>query len=171
MKIKIIITVLVLIILLLGGMCAFLLMEKEEETPLAPDIAPSYTDKYSEPMDEDNDNEKLEHPDGGGAASIAFTKTATIDLSKEQASVMFGNPSRSEQDMMVQIVIQDVIIAQSGLITPGNKISTLDLLPDASERLDTGLYLGSYIVLFYNRETGEREVVSTEIPINIFVNR
>ncbi len=171
MKNKIIIAVLVSIILILGGICVSLLSNKEATTPLSPDIAPSYTDKYSEPMDNDDDGEYLEHPEGGGAASIAFTKTAVIDFEKEQASVMFGNPSRSEQDMVIQIVIQDVIIAQSGLITPGNKILTLDLLPNAKDRLDEGLYLGSYIVLFYNRETGKREIVSTEIPINIFCKK
>ena len=169
-KNRALIAVLVTIIIFLLCVCLFLLLSKEEVTVLSPDIAPDNTDKYSEPMD-DGTEDKLEEPNGGGAASLAYTKNVTIDLSSEKATMMFGNPSKSNQDIIVQIVIQDTVIAQSGLITPGNKVSTLELLPGIKKSLSQGTYIGQYIVLFYDRETGERELVSTEIFINITVKK
>lgn len=167
-KVRFLIAFLITIIILLLCICIFLLASKDEAPVLSPDIAPSNTDKYAEPFDGAS-GDKLEEPEGGGAASIACTKNVTIDLSSEKATMMFGNPSRSNQNIIVQVVIQDTVIAQSGLITPGSKITTLELLPSMKKSLSEGTYIGKYIVLFYDTETDEKELVSTEMFINIIV--
>lgn len=167
---RIIISVLIAVIVFLLFICAFLFLTRGEAPVLSPDIAPSKTDKYAEPMD-DGSQGTMESPDGGGAASLAYTKNVAINLSTEKARMMFGNPSRSNQDIIVQVIIQDTVIAQSGLITPGNKVTTLDLVPKIKSSLSEGTYIGKYLVLFYDRETGEKEIVTTEIAVNITVEK
>lgn len=166
----VLICVLTGIIVFLLCACAYLLLAEEEAPVLSPDIAPSSTDKYSEPMN-DGSQGSMESPEGGGAASLAYTKKVSVDLSSEKASMMFGNPSKSNQDLIVQVVIQDTVIAQSGLIEPGNKVTTLELLPKIKNSLSEGVYSGKYLVFAYDRETGEKEKVVMEIIINIVVQR
>ena len=137
---------------------------------LSPDIAPSSTDKYSEPMN-DGSQGTIETPTGGGAASLAYTKKVTIDRSSEKASMMFGKPSKSNQDLIIQVIIQETVISQSGLIDPGNKVTTLELLPKIKNSLSEGVYSGIYLVFAYDRETGEKEKVVMEIPITINVQK
>lgn len=166
----ILISALVGIIVFLICTCAYLILAKEETPVLSPDIAPSSTDKYSEPMN-DGSQGTIETPTGGGAASLAYTKKVTIDLSSEKASMMFGNPSKSNQNLIIQVIIQETVISQSGLIEPGNKVTTLELLPKIKNSLSEGVYSGKYLVFAYDRETGEKEKVVMEIPITINVQK
>ncbi len=164
-----IIAILIGIIIFLFFICLFLFLSQNKTPELSPDIAPKDTDKYSEPMNDDS-TDKLDDQ-GGGAASLACSKNATIELSSEKAFLMFGNPQRSNQDIIIQIVIQDTVIAQSGLILPGSKITTLDLLPGIKRSLSEGVYIGKIAVLFYDKETGIKEILSTEFLINITVKK
>ena len=158
------------IIVFLISTCAYLILAKEETPVLSPDIAPSSTDKYSEPMN-DGSQGTIETPTRGGAASLAYTKKGTIELSSEKASMMFGNPSKSNQNLIIQVIIQETVISQSGLIEPGNKVTTLELLPKIKNSLSEGVYSGKYLVFAYDRETGEKEKVVMEIPITINVQK
>lgn len=69
---------------------------------------------------------------------------------------------------MVQVVIQDVVVAQSGTLLPGNRIEQLPLNQGLS--LAAGQYEGIFRILFYNTEDGSRAQVSTEIPISVAVS-
>ena len=71
--------------------------------------------------------------------------------------------------MVLQLVVQDVVIAQSGTISPGKRVEKLDLLPDAAQRLSPGGYEGKFLVLFYQPDTHEKTIVNTEIPVQITV--
>ncbi len=71
--------------------------------------------------------------------------------------------------MVVQLVIQDEILIQSGLITPGNKVQTLDLLNGAEKKLQPGGYDGKLVVLYYNQQNGEKAVLNTEISVTVTV--
>ena len=70
---------------------------------------------------EDDSGEKLEAEEGGGAVSLTYSNEVTIDLSDKAASLVFANPGKSVQDMVVQIVIDDTVIVQSGTLKPGNQ--------------------------------------------------
>ena len=103
-------------------------------------------------------------------AAITGRKTnVDIDLSKGIAELYFANPTKSNQDMVLQIVIKDVVIAQSGTISPGKQISRLDLLKEAPSMLSAGGYDGSFKVLYYQPDTHEKTIVNTEIPVHITV--
>ena len=135
---------------------------------LSPDYAPRQNEQYAEDIG-DNDDSKLTQSEGGGAVSITYTTNVDIDLSKGIAELYFANPTKSNQDMVLQIVKKDVVIAQSGTISPGKQISRLDLLKEAPSMLSAGGYDGSFKVLYYQPDTHEKTIVNTEIPVHITV--
>ena len=73
--------------------------------------------------------------------------------------------------MVLQLVIDDVVVLQSGRLEPGNKVSTLNLLDGAEKRLTAGGYDGKFVVLYYDRTSREKAMINTEIPITVTVNK
>ena len=60
------------------------------------------------------------------------------------------------------------MIAESELIPAGYKLSQMKLNDDVE--LEAGKYEGNLNVLYYDSETGEKEVVDTKIPVTLTVN-
>lgn len=133
----------------------------------APDYAPQQTEENAEPIDNDYDGEKLQQQQGGGAVSLTYSKEVTIDLSEKVAKLMFANPNKSNQNMVVQIVVQNKVVVQSGLLAPGYKVTKIDLFDNV--RLSSGKYEGKFVVLYYQNDTGEKAMLNTEIPISVTV--
>lgn len=158
---------LLLILLIAIGIGIWALFFRAAPT-LAPDYAPRQEEQYAEDLGDSGD-EKLTQAEGGGAVSLTYTTQVDISLSAEQATLYFANPSKSNQDMVLQIVVQDVVIAQSGTISPGKQVEKLDLLEDAAAKLAPGGYNGEFVVLYYQPDTHEKTIVNTEIPVNITV--
>lgn len=162
-----IILLLLLLLLIAIGVTLWALFFREETT-LTPDYAPRREDKYAQSLDDQGD-EKLEQVQGGGAVSLTYSTKVTVTLDDGMASVYFANPSKSNQDMVLQLVAQDVILAQSGRLSPGKQLDTLELLEGAASRLQPGGYNGQFVVLFYQPDTGEKTIVNTEIPVDVTV--
>lgn len=169
-KKKEIILFIVLVVLLLASVSVtvWALFFRTSEVTLTPDYAPRQKEVHAEKLDDGNDK-KLEQAEGGGAVSLTYTTQVIVSLSEETANIYFGNPTKSNQDMVIQIVVHDEIIAQSGTIVPGKKVETLDLLDGAVQMLSEGGYDGEIIVLYYQEDTHEKTIVNTEIPVNIIV--
>ena len=115
----------------------------EEVEILTPDRAPE-DEENGESMGDEGDK-KLDQPEGGGAVSLTYTKDVVIDLSENKVSLLFGNPSRSNQGMVLQIIIQDKVIVQSGTLKPGVQVKELELTGNA--KLQPGVYEGKFNVL------------------------
>ena len=145
-----------------------LFFRKTEPSILAPDYAPQELEENAEEM-EDTGREKLESEEGGGAVSLEFQTEAIVQLGRGIVSLSYGNPQESNQDVLLQVVIQDTLIAQSGRLTPGHSVSTLTLAEGAAERLEPGGYDGKFIISFYDPDTGAKANVNTEIPITVTV--
>lgn len=145
-----------------------LFFRKPDVSVLAPDYAPQDIEQNAEDMG-DGDKDKLEAPEGGGSVNLLFKDQVAIDLSDNTASLYYGNPSESTQDVLLQIIVQDTLIVQSGRIVPGNEVNTLKLLEGAAKTLQPGGYDGKIVLSFYNPETGEKATVNTEIPVKITV--
>lgn len=135
---------------------------------LAPDYAPQEIEQNAEDMG-DSGKDKLDAPEGGGSVDLMFQDKVTIDLSDNTATLYYGNPSQSTQDVLLQIVVQDTLIAQSGRIVPGNLVKKLELTEGAAKTLQPGGYDGKLVLSFYNPDTGEKATVNTEIPVKITV--
>lgn len=139
-----------------------------ETTVLAPDYAPQEEEVLAETIPDDT-GEKMEQPQGGGSVSMSYAKEVTISLSGKTAGLYFANPGRSNQDIVLQIVIQDTVVVQTGTLKPGNQVKTLSLIDGAEEQLTEGVYNGHFNVLYYNPQSGEKAIVNTEIPVTITV--
>lgn len=114
----------------------------------------------------DGDQEKMDQPEGGGAVNITYSDHVTISLADQAVFLHFANPSRSNQSMVLEVIIQDITVAQSGALPPGYLVETLPLLDTA--KLSAGTYEGKFHVLFYD-STGGKAILDTEIPVTITV--
>lgn len=137
-------------------------------TTLAPDYAPVNEEKYAEDIGDDGDK-KLDQAEGGGAVSLTYSTDVDISLDKKLVTLFFANPSKSNQDMVFQIVVHDVVVAQSGTISPGKQIGKMDLLSSGARKLQAGGYDGKFVVLYYQPDTHEKTIVNTDIPVKITV--
>lgn len=162
----------ILIFITLAAMCVtvWALFFRDKNEGLTPDYAPQETEANAEPIEGD-DNTKLEQPEGGGAVSLTYSKDVTVSLSDKTAGLLFANPGKSNQDMVVQLIIQDTVIVQSGTLKPGSQVTTLNLLDGAEQTLSEGTYEGKFNILFYDPDTGEKAIVNTEIPVTVNVSK
>ena len=168
-KKKWLLLLLLLLLLLIIAICITVWALFFRSAPaLSPDYAPRQEEQYAEDIG-DSDTSKLSQTEGGGAISITYTTNVEIDLSGKTANLYFVNPSKSNQDIVLQIVVQDVVVARSGTISPGKRVERLDLMEDAASRLSPGGYNGEFKVLYYQPDTHEKTIVNTEIPVNITV--
>lgn len=131
------------------------------------DYAPRQIEQDALPISENSD-EKMSVPEGGGAVSLTYSNEVSLSLSSETAEIMFQNPGRSNQDIILQLYIDDKIIAESGRIIPGYKLEKLDNVDVGM--LEQGAYKGRFIVIYYDSVSGERAIVNTEIPVTVTVS-
>ena len=164
---RIIYLLLLLLLLISVGVTLWALFFRNQSV-LTPDYAPRQEDKYAQSLNDQGD-EKLAQAEGGGAVSLTYSTQVTVTLADGKASVYFANPSKSNQDIVLQLVVQDVILAQSGKLSPGKQLDTLELLENAASRLQPAGYQGQFVVLFYQPDTGEKTIVNTEIPVDVTV--
>lgn len=85
-------------------------------------------------------------------------KTGRLDADKSKIEEAEGYDSE----------VSRIIIAESGLLAPGYKLSKLPLkaLPDGTV-LPAGNYNAFYYILAYDKKTNERAVVNMQIPITL----
>lgn len=164
--------ILVLLIVTFIAICitVWALFFRSSGPALSPDYAPQEEEQKAEAIPNDT-GEKMENPEGGGSVSLTYSRDVSVDLSDKTASLLFANPGKSNQDIVLQIVIRETVIVQSGTLKPGNQVTELDLLDGAAKKLSAGTYDGNFNVLYYNTETGEKAIINTEIPITITVNK
>ena len=165
-KWTIIIVMLILLALLSASCGVYNIFFKGPE--LTPDYAPQEMDANAKDI-EGADEDKLDLPEGGGAVGLTYIPEVTIDLSDNLASFMFQNPMRSNSDVVLQIVIQDEILAQSGKIVPGKELDSMELLRGAADMLSPGGYEGKFVILFYDPVSAERSVLKSEGAVTINV--
>ena len=133
------------------------------ETPADPEISP-VADEHLTPTD-DGDDEKMPQAEGGGAVNITYSNEVTISLADATAAVQITNPTRSNQSMLIQLMIQDVKVGQSGTIPPGNQLTVIPL--NEAVKLKPGNYDGMFHLLFFDTETNEQASLETNIPVQI----
>ena len=141
---------------------------KESPVIIAPDRVPEQ-ESNAERIEDDADD-KNDAPENGGAVSLTFSKDVSVNLTDKKISLYFANPQRSTHNVVLQIIIRDNLIAQSGTISPGNQVNELKLIDNAEKMLAKGGYDGKFVVHYYDVESGEKAVLNTEIPVNVKVN-
>lgn len=142
-------------------LCVILLNDNDKsDGMLVPDYPPKATDSHQEPMANDPGG-VLETSEGGAGVNLTYKSEATVDLSEGKVTLYYANPSKSTQDMVVALVINDTVICRSERITPGNEIKELPLLVGVKEKLAEGIYENGveYVVGCYDSTTNEKAVV------------
>lgn len=139
-----------------------------EGEQLIPDYAPKETEANAVPVS--GDDSTLDVPQGGGGISIEYTSSVTVSLSENKAYLQYTHPKKSTQNIVLCIMVKDTVIAKSGLIVPGNRVSELNLLDGAAKKLSAGTYTDAkFKILSYDPETGEKSMVDTEAKITVTV--
>lgn len=165
---KVLIVVLLCIALSASSIAVWSIFFREPDVILAPDYAPAETEENAQTIPGDT-GEKMESEAGGGSVSLTYSNQVSIDISDKKAALIFANPQKSNQDMLIQILIKGQVIAQSGKLTPGHQVTVLNLPEDSTDKLTVGGYDGKFQIFYYDPVTSEKALVSTEIPIKIVV--
>ncbi len=173
------ILIIVLAVLLVAGIIvgAILLFggDDEPDTPGGTVTIPGITPDYPAPPEDEgaedveDDEEKLDAPEGGGAVGMIYSNEVSIDLSDKKATLLFANPNRSTHNVTVQLVVQDVVLAESGLLTPAKRITELALKDGIT--VPEGVYAqnAKFVVRFYDPETNACSIVNSEIAVTVTV--
>lgn len=167
-KKSLLVYILLLITVAAVAVTVWALFFRVPEVHLAPDYAPVETERNARPIPDDHEQGTQAQP-GGGSVSLTYSGEVFIELERGEAELLFANPGRSNQDMVLQIVIRENVIIQSGRIEPGNQITKLELSNDGAAMLSPGGYEGCFRVFYYDPVSGEKAIVSTEIPISVTV--
>ncbi len=161
-------TVLVFITVFAVAIAVWALFFRNSGPVMVPDYAPEM-EENAEAIPGDM-GESCQSSEGEGSVSITYSRDVTVNLEEETAGLYFANPSKSNHDMMLQIVIQNTVVAQSGKLEPGKQLTELNLIKGIANRLSAGVYEGKFAIFYYHPETGEKSIVNTEIPVTITVN-
>lgn len=160
-KNKTIVIILLLLIIIIAICIIIWALFFRFDDVINPDYPPIDTEENQHPIDDDNGVD-LNPPEGGGAVNLTYLADVRVDLSEEEATLMFANPDGSNQDMMLTLVIDDLIVLKTDRITPGNMVTELPLLEGVADRLSIGGYDAKFVVYLYDCETGERAIVTPE---------
>ena len=168
-KEKIVMVALVLITVISLGITVCTLLSNKDKEILAPDYAKPELEENAEPFGEQT-IEKYEKPEqGGGTVDIIYEENITIDLPENKIYLMYGNPKVSNHDMIIQIIIKDMVVAESGMIQSGNRVTELSIKDGIKSRLTSGQYNGEIRAYFYDCVSAEKAQVDVKIPVMITV--
>lgn len=112
-----------------------------------------------EPKEELESEEEEYMPQAGGSVSMIYTLTATVSRNTGMINLYFKNPGDSTHNVLIQLNVNGIVIAESDLLSPGTGIFELI----CNNRLSNGEYYGTYNVLFFDSLTGEKALIETEI--------
>ena len=117
----------------------------------------------------ESDKISLSSPDNGGAAGLEYKKAVKIDISDKKVTLYFMNAARSTHNVTVQLVSDGKVLAESGVLTPGNKITKLTLKDGIS--ISNGVYdTGAKLVVkYYDPQTNACAAVDSEFNITLTV--
>ena len=135
---------------------------------ISPDYPPQGIESNQTPIEGD-DSGKLVSPEGGGAINVTYGTAATVDLSEKTVTIYYANPNASNQNVSILIMVNDLVVAKSDLITPGNQVSKLELQKEAASRLQVGGYNAELVVRAYDPESGEKAMVDTKGELTLTV--
>ena len=144
---KLIRIVIITAVVVAAGM--LVLWKVTENKPLLPDRAPVNVEENA--VINNEAEEKMDTPSGGGGASLSYAKEITIDLAAGLATLYFENPGKSPHDAAIFIVVQDTVILQSNLLPPGSLLTSLPI-PEKGVPLERGSYDAKILVQFYDEE-------------------
>ena len=121
-------------------------------------------------MEIDLNAERIEVDDGDSQSGLVYVEVGTdvtVDISDDAVYLHYSNPETNHIDARVSVMLDEQLVAQSGLVESGFYLDKIDGL--LTDNLDYGTYEGALVVDTYDVETGERLLVNNEIAVTIQV--
>lgn len=121
-------------------------------------------------MEIDLNAQRIETDDGDSQSGLVYVEVGTdvtVDISDDAVYLHYSNPETNHIDARVSLMLDEQLVAQSGLVESGFYLDKIDGL--LIDNLDYGTYEGSLVVDTYHVETGERLLVNNEIAVTIQV--
>ena len=153
-------------LLALGSIVGVMLFGDEQPIPMTPNESYEQLDPGIEPFPEQPDQPVQQLPVGSRVASFVCEEQLRADLAGQVAELMFANPRRSEQNMVIEVTVREVTVARSGRIEPGYRITSLPLLADHT--LTQGIYAAQIKIYLYD-PTGGEQTMQTSVPVTLTV--
>lgn len=165
-----VVTVLVTAILCFTCM-KWLMHSNGSSSILIPDIAPEQLEKYAELIDPSTPEGQAETATSSDDhnASIFYSDEFFLFPEESFLHVLIADPASSQQDIVVQILVQDTLLARSDLLEPGYQMQRIDLLPGILEKLSPGRYNAVLNVLYYDHTTKEKTDMNISIDASLIV--
>ncbi|MBP1575571.1 MAG: hypothetical protein J6C34_08170 [Oscillospiraceae bacterium] len=139
----------------------------EVKEVVAPDFMPVEQDKNVDKIVMESDTSKMEKEEGGGAVTVICKDEAVLSLGSGKINMFYQNPSRSNSAVVVQLLIGETVIAQSGSIKPGYELSEMEFLNNIE--LSVGGYNGLLKIFYYDEVTNEKSIIESVVGAEIFV--
>ncbi len=131
-------------------------------------------DPYVEPLPPTQEEDNETEVGGGHSVNLTYVLKANVSLKTSAVGVYFGNPAKSNQDIVLELYATDsaneILLATSGRITPGNVLTAMKADKEALASLREGNYIGYFRVICYDSENGARALVEpkvTDVEINV----
>lgn len=159
---------LIVLIILCLAVTVWALFFRDTTPAVTPDYPPQGIEPNQSVMQEDNTS-KLDAPEGGGAINVTFSTSATASLSADTVALYYANPAASNQNVAITLMIDELVVAKSELITPGHEIRELKLEDEAKSALKAGGYDAELVVRAFN-DDGEKAMVDTKGEITLTVS-
>ena len=153
-------------LLALGSIVGVMLFGDEQPIPMTPDESYEQLDPGIEPFPEQPDQPVQQLPVGSHVASFVCEEQLRTDIAGQVVELMFANPRRSEQNMVIEVTVREVTVARSGRIEPGYRITSLSLLAD--HPLTQGIYAAQIKIYLYD-PTGGEQTMQTSVPVTLTV--
>ena len=109
----------------------------------------------------------MEVPEDGGGAIVICDTEITAHLDTGKIDMDYRNPVSSASAVVLQLLIGDKVVSQSGSIYPGYKLQDMQLLENV--KLQEGGYYGIIKIAFYDPNSGEKALVDTDIEVSVNV--
>ena len=139
----------------------------EAKDVVAPDFMPVEQDEKVDKIAGETDTSKMEKEEGGGSVTVICKDEAVLSIGSGKISMFYQNPSRSNSAVVVQLLIGETVVAQSGSIKPGYELEEMEFLNNIE--LSVGGYNGSMKIFYYDEETNEKSIVESVVEAEIFV--
>lgn len=163
--------ILILLLLILLLLCIQILIHLMHQTDpvLPPDYPLPDDEKYAQTIPNDS-TDKMESEDGGGSVNLTYSDRVIVSLQEQKIFLQFANPGRSDHCVTLGLTVEETQIVQSGILSPGYQVNQLDLSEKIANSLSPGQYAGTLVVEYYDPDSGEKALLTTNIPVTVTVS-
>ena len=168
-KKKYVVAEVILIILIIACIGCYISFAVFKNNLFIPDYAPGVIDKNA--VKEEESSEDKNTSKNSGSVSLRFSDVVIVNKKEKKAKLYFKNPGTSTENILLYLIIRqndkEMILGQSDLIPAGYAIYEMTL--DDVAALPVGGYEGVLKSIYYNENTNAREIIDSEINVNIEV--